>query len=84
MLSALSVYDSYYDSDEEIASALFRSLITGHGFRDDNKRTAVICLFDILPPSVSDKTIEDVALSCAKGELREVEDIVNLLYPEID
>lgn len=80
LLSALSVYDSYYDTDEMIASALFRSLIISHGFQDGNKRTAVLCLFDILPPKVSSSLIENISVRIAKGELNSVGDICNLLY----
>ena len=57
LLSALSVYDSYFNSDEEILAALFRSLIIGHGFLNGNKRTAAICLH-----------INNVYLKCSQKE----------------
>ena len=80
--SALSVqHHPYFKSDEEVACALFRSIIIGHGFKDGNKRTAFVCIQDILPPSVSGDVVEDVAVRCATGELKDVQDIVAELYP---
>lgn len=78
--SALSVYDSYYDSDMEIAAALFRSLILNHPFSDGNKRTAVAVLYYVLTPAVSIHDVENLALSIAKGEITHVTDIASLLY----
>ena len=80
LLSALSVQSSYYDTDELIASALFRSLIIAHGFQDGNKRTATICLLDIYPPAVPDTVIEDVAIQIATGQLVDVSEIANILF----
>lgn len=80
LLSAIGVQFGYFESDELIASALFRSLIVGHGFADGNKRTATMCLLDIFPPIVSDSVIEDVAIKIATGELRNPEEIASKLY----
>ena len=78
--SALSNQSSYYETDEQAACAVFRSIIIGHGFQDGNKRTAVLAIHYMLPPTVDVNTVADVAISCAKGELKEVGDIVALLY----
>lgn len=72
--------DSYFETDEQVTAALFRSLIVNHGFQDGNKRTAVVCLFDILPPAVDDVEIERIALLCSTGKLRDAYDIADLLY----
>ena len=78
--SALSVYDSYYNTNTEIAAALFRSLILNHPFSDGNKRTAVAVLYYVLTPVVSIEAVENLALSVAKGEITHITDIANLLY----
>lgn len=80
LLSALSVQYGYFESDKLIASALFRSLIIGHGFADGNKRTATMCLLDMLPPTVDDGVIESVAIKIAIGELKNPEEIANKLF----
>lgn len=80
LLSALSVQYSYFDTDNLIASALFRSLIVAHGFQDGNKRTAVICLFDMNPPNIPDSDLEDLAIKIASGIITDVEEIAHILY----
>lgn len=86
LLSALSVQDSYFETEEEIISALFRSIIIGHGFQDGNKRTAVIYLFDAVsnPSSIiiSDSEIEEVTLQIAIGRLTNPYEIANILFGE--
>ena len=80
--SAISVQYSYFNSDEEIAAALFRSLIVGHGFQDGNKRVGVVCIMDILPPNISDIALGDITMKCAAGELTNVAEIAELLYEQ--
>lgn len=78
--SALSVQYSYYDTDEQIASALLRSLIINHGFADGNKRTAVMACTIIKQPILSDKNLAKIANDIAIGTIRDVDEIANLLY----
>lgn len=80
LYSAISVFNSYFNSDNEVASALFRSLILNHPFADGNKRTAIVVLYYMHPPNKAPEDIENVAISIAKGELKYVEDICKLLY----
>ena len=81
LLSALSV-QQWYDDDRMLASALIRSITIGHGFLDGNKRTAAIVGALICDYTCSEDTMIDCILDIAKGELRKVEDIANILYPE--
>lgn len=81
LLSALSV-QQWYEDDVLLASALIRSLTIGHGFQDGNKRTA-----GAVGAAIKDfECSEDEAIRCilaiAKGELRRVEDIASILYPD--
>ena len=81
LLSALSVQDNnYYENDNELAAALFRSLIIAHGFLDGNKRTAVIALFYIHPPKVNDSELEKITLNIATGKLQDYKEIAELLF----
>ena len=55
--SALSNYNSYYESEEEIISAIYKSIILNHGFENGNKRTAVACLIYLKEPLCNDYTL---------------------------
>lgn len=81
LLSALSV-QYWYDDPKLLASALIRSLTIAHGFRDANKRTAAIVGAAICDFTCDEMTMADCILSIAKGELKDVEDIASILYPE--
>lgn len=80
--SALSNYDSYYDTDEEIISSIFRALIINHCFSNGNKRTANIFLLMVKPPKCSDKILEDLTFRIASegGSKIPVQEIARILY----
>ena len=80
LLSALGV-QYWYDDDRLLASALIRSLTIGHGFRDGNKRTAALVGASIKDFTCSEDEMADCILSIAKGELKDVEEIADILYP---
>ena len=80
LLSALSV-QQWYDDDHLLASALVRSITIGHGFQDGNKRTAAIIGAIICDYTCSEDEMIDCILSIAKGNLRDVDAIANILYP---
>lgn len=82
--SALSVYDSYYDSEEEIASALFRSLITAHGFLCANKRTAFCALVSTLAPTCLPEEVEKLAIDITSNSNMDVKKIASILYGNQD
>jgi death-on-curing family protein len=67
ILSALSVQFSYYESDEEIRVALFHHLIIAHGFKDANKRTALVVLLYDGDISATQKELEDITLEIASS-----------------
>ena len=79
--SALSVFDSYYSNDEEVACALFRSLITAHGFINGNKRTAFCALYYCLPARCSVNEIEDLAVEISNNTDMPIKKIKDILYP---
>lgn len=81
LLSALSV-QSWYPDDCLRASALVRSLTIGHGFQDANKRTAAGIGMKIHDYECSEDDVIDCILRIATGELRDVEDIAAILYPD--
>lgn len=78
--SALSVYDSYYDTDEEVAAALFRSLIIAHGFLCANKRTAFCALVMTEAPNCIPDDIEKLAVEITQNSHMDVKEIANKLY----
>lgn len=80
LLSALSV-QQWYEDQKLLASALIRSITIGHGFQDGNKRTAAIVGAIICDYTCSEDEMIDCILSIAKGDLRNVDDIANILYP---
>lgn len=80
ILSALSVQQSYYDTDEEIGAALFRSIILNHGFENANKRTATMCLFFYRQPYLLDKEIEKLSIDVATGKVKDVDRLVEILF----
>lgn len=82
--SALSVLDNDYDDFNHNCARLFRSIIIAHGFQDGNKRTAVIVLKAINPPSCNDKVLEDLAVDIASGKEKDIKNIYNKLYTNIN
>lgn len=87
ILSALSVYDSYFESDREILAALFRSLIINHGFLNGNKRTAAMCLYiSNIYLKCSQKEFINITYEIDKGNLKDAKEISKLLFyiPDID
>lgn len=74
----------WYDKIEYQAASLMRSLIIGNPFQDANKRTAVIACAFICPPTCSDIDLENCAINIATGKLKEVADIADVLYPELN
>lgn len=82
LLSALSV-QQWYDDNRLLASALIRSITIGHGFQDGNKRTAALIGDLVCNYTCTESEMIDCILAIAKGELREVVDIANILYPEV-
>ena len=81
LLSALGV-QYWYDEPRLLASALIRSLTIGHGFKDGNKRTAAIVGASVLDFTCDEDTMAECVLDIAKGELRDVEEIADILYPQ--
>ena len=80
LLSALSVYDSYYETEDEIAAALFRSLIIAHGFQNANKRTACLVLMLINSPDCSDEELKKICIDITHHSDIDIDELVKLLY----
>lgn len=67
LLSALSVYDSYFDTDELILCALIRSILRNHCFENGNKRTALLLI-----------VLSDLSIKIEYSELTDlILDIIN-------
>ena len=81
LLSALSI-QQWYDNDALLAAALARSLTIGHGFADGNKRTAAVIAMLVKDFECSEDEMIECILDIAKGNLREVNDIAHILYPD--
>ena len=81
--SCLNAYDSYYEDDNHISSAIFRSIITNHPFKDGNKRTAFLVLQFINFSNIGRFNIANLAIEIAKNTSMEVDDICNILYPTV-
>lgn len=79
LLSALSI-QQWYEDDRLCAAALIRSITIGHGFQDGNKRTAAVAGMMLKQFDCSEEDMISCILDIAKGQLREVEDIANILY----
>lgn len=80
LLSALSVQQWYEYDSRLLASALIRSLVIAHGFQDGNKRTAAVVGAIIEDYACSEDEMINCILSIAKGELKDVIEIANILY----
>ena len=83
LLQAIGIQDNnYYDNDDQIACAVLRSLIIGHGFEQGNKRTAFAAIKYMNPPTCPDTLLQDVILSIASpgGSKISVEYLETLLY----
>lgn len=80
--SALSVQYSYYDTDEEIRTALFHHLIIAHGFEDGNKRTAVTVLLYDGNVNISDNELEKITLEIASnnGSKYNIKELTNKIF----
>lgn len=81
LLSALSV-QYWYEDRCELASALIRSLVVGHGFQDGNKRTAACIGMYVQDFECSDTESFECILNIAKGNLKDVKEIASILYPD--
>lgn len=85
VLSSNSIYSAigamqWYSTASMQASCLFRSLILNHGFKDGNKRTAVVCASFIQPYTCSEDECIECAVQTAQGCLTEVSEICHTLY----
>lgn len=80
LLSALSV-QGWYENKYEKSAALIRSITIGHGFQDGNKRTAACLGMIIADYECYEETLIGCILDIAKGQLKDVEAISKLLYP---
>ena len=83
ILSALSI-QQWYDQLELRSAALIRSLVIGHGFQDGNKRTAAIVGAVVSDYTCGEDNMIDCILAIAKGELKDVDKIASILYPNKD
>lgn len=79
LLSALSV-QQWYDDIELCASALLRSIVIGHPFKDGNKRTAASVAITLEDFKCTQKEAEQCVLDIATGKLKDVEEIASILY----
>lgn len=80
LLSALSV-QQWYEDKHLRAAALIRSIVVSHGFQDGNKRTAAIVGEFIASFECSENEATQCILAIARGELKDVDAIANILYP---
>lgn len=78
----LNAYESFYEDDYHIASAIFRSIITNHAFKDANKRTAFLTLQLLLPSKIGADKISQLAVDVAMNTSMSVDDICEILYPQ--
>ena len=79
--SALSVQDNnYYGTEDLLASAVFRSIIMNHAFRDGNKRTAIIALVYMTGKHFEDGILYETAVDIATGKLSDVYEIAAKLF----
>ena len=83
LLSALSV-QQWYENLADRASALVRSLTIAHGFQDGNKRTAATAGMLIKSYTCSEQDLIDCILEIALGNLKNVSEIREILYPDGD
>ena len=81
MLSSAIGIQQWFDTIELQASAIFRSLILNHPFRDANKRTASLVLLSLVDVTLDDEELGKLALDIAKGNLIDPEEICNKLFP---
>lgn len=83
LLSALSIQDNdYYDDENLMLSALLRSLVLSHGFEQGNKRTAFLALALMKLPYCTPEKFTYVILDIAKGNLKDINEIKNLIYKQ--
>jgi len=80
--SALSVFDSYYDTEEQIAAALFRSLIIAHGFVNANKRIAFCAVEVCKPTKIGAEDLEKLAIEVAKDGKIDIDELATIMYGE--
>lgn len=62
------------------ACTLLRSLILNHGFKDGNKRTAVVACNAIWPCTCSDSVCLQCVVDIACGSLKDISKICSILY----
>lgn len=77
--SAIGV-QQWYDNVKMSACAVLRSLVLNHPFRDGNKRTAYIAANYMARTTCSLSTAEQCLVDIASGNLKNVDDIRNILY----
>lgn len=66
LLQAIGIQDNnYYETDEQVACAVLRSLVIGHGFEQGNKRTAFEAIKYMLEPYCSDEVLQNTILTLA-------------------
>lgn len=85
ILSENSIYSAigtiqWCSTREMQAASLLRSLTLNHGFRDGNKRTAVVAANRIKPFTCSDDTCIDCVVRIACGELKDVNEIKDIVF----
>ena len=82
ILSALSVQFSYYETDEEIRVALFHHLIIAHGFKDANKRTAMVVLLYDGGVKADQSELASIALDIADkgGSHMDISELVSKIF----
>lgn len=80
LLSAVGIQQWYMNNLKLQSSALLRSLILNHPFKDGNKRTAYICACYLLNIDKSDDEIERFLIEIAKGDIKTPEMISRYLY----
>lgn len=83
LMSAIGIQDNnYYDNDEQVACAILRSLVIGHGFEQGNKRTAFATIKYMLEPDCSDEILQNTILTLALpgGARLDVSTLEAILY----
>ncbi len=78
--SCFSVFDSYYETEEEIVSAFLRALITAHAFQDANKRTAIVAAWYVKPGTIDSIGLSKLAIQIAQNTDMPIKNICKALY----
>lgn len=78
--SCFSVFDSYYNTEEEIICAFFRAICTSHAFQDANKRTASVALWYLKPGKISALELASIAKETAVNTKISIKELVERIY----